>query len=360
MASHTLPRLSLWQKVYASGQAGIILFEGVFRFALSSFHARKIQPWQKRILGSIVKAVRSRNLPLEYTRATIGPPTGTTVAKVCAAQGLSHEAVVFSAGAGYPDATLHFVNCANEVSGNGPIMLFLHGGGYANALLDGQLHFTIECANHAKAGLVVLEYTLAPEARYPTQLVQGVAALRHLLVRRVPNQVLLIGDSAGGNLALALLAHCISTSPYAPALELTGGAQFRGALLLSPWVSTAYSAAAYASNAATDYLSKEQTLLFDGWWQPKRNEVWANPVVKDKEFWNRIPTPRVLLTAGTFEIFYDDVLQMLEQLGGQDEDGKVKLLEFEGDYHDGLMVEAQLKLKSSAGAQLVFEWLREV
>ncbi|PDT17717.1 carboxylesterase [Rhizobium sp. J15] len=87
------------------------------------------------------------------------------------------------------------------------ILLYLHGGGFVVGSLESHHAICAEIADAAGAELVSVDYRLAPEYRWPAQTDDGFAVLKHLLA--ADNKVVLIGDSAGGNLAagLVLRAH---------------------------------------------------------------------------------------------------------------------------------------------------------
>lgn len=94
-----------------------------------------------------------------------------------------------------------------------PVLLFLHGGGWITESID---TYDRVCASMAKdTGSVVVSvgYRLAPEFRFPTALEDCYAAAKTLYAGQLipnvsPEQITLVGDSAGGNLtaALSLLA----------------------------------------------------------------------------------------------------------------------------------------------------------
>ena len=86
-----------------------------------------------------------------------------------------------------------------------PLIVYAHGGYYVG---DDKRDFTYYCQSLASRGYVVanLNYQLAPEGRYPTQMLQVNEAIAFLLSRaeeyRVdPERVFLGGDSAGAHLS---------------------------------------------------------------------------------------------------------------------------------------------------------------
>ena len=83
------------------------------------------------------------------------------------------------------------------------MLLYLHGGAY---LIGGpNTHRTI-CSTLAKRGqmdVCALDYRLAPEHQYPAAREDALAAFQELLtLGYTPEQIVIGGDSAGGNLAL--------------------------------------------------------------------------------------------------------------------------------------------------------------
>jgi len=82
------------------------------------------------------------------------------------------------------------------------ILLYLHGGGFVVGSLDSHHAICAEIADFAGAELISVDYRLAPEYRWPAQTDDGFAVLKHLLCAN--KRVVVIGDSAGGNLAAGL------------------------------------------------------------------------------------------------------------------------------------------------------------
>jgi acetyl esterase len=94
-------------------------------------------------------------------------------------------------------------------SGALPILLYLHGGGWASGDLDTHDVMVRSLANASGAVTVALEYRLAPESPFPTGLEDCYAALTWIAKNGAsiggdPDRIAVSGDSAGGNLAAAV------------------------------------------------------------------------------------------------------------------------------------------------------------
>jgi acetyl esterase/lipase len=156
-------------------------------------------------------------VPVEVNdiRALITLPTaGDVIKKHCLKNNLHHEIDGLS-----QDANLHWL--ADRPGKDSKVVLYFHGGGY-NMSADGYHVVSASmCASKANASLAMLEYTLAPKAHFPTQLIQAVEALKYVLSITSPSKVIITGDSAGGHLALSLLSHLMHPSQSLQALSLS-------------------------------------------------------------------------------------------------------------------------------------------
>ena len=95
-----------------------------------------------------------------------------------------------------------------EEAGSFPLMIFFHGGGWVTGGIE---NYTGVCADLAKAtGCTVasVDYRLAPEHKFPAAPEDCYAVTREFFLGQIPgvnpDEITLIGDSAGGNLAAAV------------------------------------------------------------------------------------------------------------------------------------------------------------
>lgn len=108
-----------------------------------------------------------------------------------------------------------------ESAGTG-LILFIHGGGFAFCSPETHERCARVLAVEAGMAVVVPDYRLAPEHPYPAGLNDTIAALRHVgtIAERcglAGGPVMVAGDSAGANLALAAILHEQSQGAPAPA-----------------------------------------------------------------------------------------------------------------------------------------------
>jgi acetyl esterase/lipase len=297
-------------------------------------------------------------------------PTGLQINHYCRQQRLPLTSVNFASDvAGVPDATLHFINCTpNEDT---PVVLHCHGGGYVNPIMqNGHIPYAIHCASLAQGfegRIALLEYTLAPGLKYPGQLAQVSAALRLLLEHRRPEQIIVAGDSAGGNLVMALLAHMIQPHPLIPPILLPKGSKLQAALLLSPWVAfDETSAASFRENETIDYITLGGMGGFKGLWQPNPDHVWAQPLKGGPSFWaqRNLPVDKVLLVAGEWEVLRDQVVAMGSAMGalpaGSDPKARVEVAVAPKEVHVQCILDEMLGLHDSNMARSVNKWLLSI
>ena len=120
------------------------------------------------------------------------------------------------------------------------VLFYIHGGAFV--LRFPNLHAALAgrwCRRLGSRALMV-DYRLAPEHPYPAALDDCVAAYRWLLARAsTPREIVVGGDSAGGNLALAILHR----------LKAAGDPLPRCAVLLSPVVDFTLSSRACCERA---------------------------------------------------------------------------------------------------------------
>lgn len=125
------------------------------------------------------------------------------------------------------------------------VIYYLHGGAYLGGSPRSHRGLLAHFAKAAGCEVVALDYRLAPEHPYPAALEDAVAGYRELLAEGIPaEQIVIAGDSAGGNLALVT----------AIALRDAGVVPPAGLVLLSPWTDMSSSGKSMGSRAERDRI----------------------------------------------------------------------------------------------------------
>jgi acetyl esterase/lipase len=122
------------------------------------------------------------------------------------------------------------------------VLFYLHGGAFCLRFPRTHAGLVGRWCRRLGARALMVDYRLAPEHRYPAAVDDCVAAYRWLLNHIDASQIVIGGDSAGGNLALALLHRLKAEAVPLP----------RCAVLLSPVVDFTLSSPSLLSNGARD------------------------------------------------------------------------------------------------------------
>ncbi|GAC1632403.1 MAG: alpha/beta hydrolase [Nevskia sp.] len=125
------------------------------------------------------------------------------------------------------------------------VVLYLHGGAYLGGSPLTHRGLLAHLARAAGCRVIAIDYRLAPEHPYPAALNDALTSYKALLARRLkPEDLVLAGDSAGGNLALVT----------ALALRDAGVPLPAKLILLSPWTDMTSSGDSFASRAARERI----------------------------------------------------------------------------------------------------------
>jgi len=85
------------------------------------------------------------------------------------------------------------------------VLIYFHGGGFVFGSPDLYSSWTCQIAQHTGLTTLVPAYRLAPEHKHPTQLIDCLATVIHTQSHFGPKNIILAGDSAGGNLVLTVI-----------------------------------------------------------------------------------------------------------------------------------------------------------
>lgn len=113
-----------------------------------------------------------------------------------------------------------------EAQGQDRVVFFAHGGAFVSTGLAQYELYAENVSRAARARVLIYEYALAPEQRFPVPLDQGVAIYREAVLGGMrPERTAFMGDSCGGGIALSTLCRLRDAGDPLPAC-------FAG---LTPW-----------------------------------------------------------------------------------------------------------------------------
>ncbi|MGI9289141.1 MAG: alpha/beta hydrolase [Pseudomonadales bacterium] len=163
-------------------------------------------------------------------------------------------------------------------------LLYLHGGAFVVETPRAHAAFVCELAGRTGLLAAMPSYRLAPEAPFPAAVEDSMAAYRGLLELGIdPNEIIIAGDSAGGNLALVVIQQARNEGLPLPAagLMISPGMELSGSLK-SHNVNT-YSDPMFNQYALqqviTHYLHNDYELLRDERVSPLRGDFTGLPTL---------------------------------------------------------------------------------
>lgn len=182
-------------------------------------------------------------------------------------------------------------------------ILYCHGGGYTSGNLGYSKVLASKLTQCTGYDVLAFEYRLAPEHPYPAALDDGEAVWNHLMYLGYGAQdIVIAGDSAGGNMALAL-CHRLKAS----------GRMLPGAMLLmSPWTDMTLSGKSYQERAEFDPMLTNEYLQAVGTAYANGEDL-KNPLLSPL-FGNFQDFPPTLIQAGTHEILYSDAKRLADKM----------------------------------------------
>lgn len=182
------------------------------------------------------------------------------------------------------------------------VLLYLHGGGFIMGSPNTHRLLTVALAEATRTSVLSLDYRLAPEHPFPSSLDDCTAAYNWLLSTGIaPKNIVIGGDSAGGNLTLATLLKLKDSGTPLPA----------GAVCLSPPADMTGTDEHFFENAETDPALADVGLF---WWIPAYlagadpTDPLVSPVYGDLR-----GLPPLLIHVSASEILYSGAKRFAER-----------------------------------------------
>lgn len=213
------------------------------------------------------------------------------------------------------------------VKKNGKAVFHLHGGGYAISLLDVYRDIAVMYSELAGGAEVFsVNYRVAPTDRAPAALDDAVAAYKWVLEQGFKGEdIVFIGDSAGGNLVLTTTLYLKENKLPLP----------KGVIAISPWTCVNPTPVSREKNKENDIIlgiNGLQMMYYEVmnsryYEKADKESPFASPMNGDfKGF------PSLLIQVGSYEILLDDSLMVAK--AAREAGVDVRQTTYEGMSHD--------------------------
>lgn len=235
-----------------------------------------------------------------------------------------------------------------------PVIVYIHGAGWVFGNEHTHDRLIRELAVGAQAAIVFPNYTLSPEAKYPTAIEEIYAVVKWAAENgrengMIPESLTIAGDSVGGNMAAAVTLMA----------KARGDLNIRQQLLFYPVTDASFDTESYQQFAAGYFLRKDAMMWF--WDQyttnsNERAEITASPLRATAEQLQGLP-PALIITAEA-DVLRDEGEAYANKL--REAGVPVTAVRFQGIIHDFVMLNALAKTEAARGAiDLAATWLRK-
>lgn len=204
------------------------------------------------------------------------------------------------------------------VSGGDTYAIYLHGGAYV--LGDARDALAVLMADELEIPLVSIQYSLAPEAPFPAALDDAVAAYAAIVAQR-PSKFVLLGVSAGGGLALALMHR----------IRELGLPEPSGLGLITPWTDLARIDTSHHSLEGRDPLIRWRGQLDKAGRAYAAGTSLADPSLSPVHSTNLRGFPPSMITTGTRDLFLSNCVRMYWALRAAEAPSHLRV--WEGMWH---------------------------
>ena len=189
--------------------------------------------------------------------------------------------------------------------GSQRVIYYLHGGGYISGSAKSCRPITATLARHLNARVFAIDYRLAPEHRFPAGLDDAVAGYRWLLASGIDSgSIAIVGDSAGGGMALAVALQIRDAGNPPPACLVC----------LSPWTDMTGDSDSLTANSGRDSMFigddiERYANVYLG--EHSRLDPLASPLLADLS-----GLPSLLIQVGRDEVLLDDARNLHARIQG--------------------------------------------
>ncbi|MFM9278168.1 alpha/beta hydrolase [Paenibacillus jiagnxiensis] len=241
-----------------------------------------------------------------------------------------------------------------NATGDLPVILYIHGAGWVFGNAHTHDRLVRELAAGSEAAVVFPDYSLSPEAKYPTAIEEIYTVLQWIEANAKNegfdlNRLYIAGDSVGGNMAAAttLLA------------KERKGPVIHKQLLFYPVTDAAFDTESYHQFETGYFLHRDGMHWF--WDQyttdvTERNQITASPLRASKEQLEGLP--QALIITAEADVLRDEGEAYARKL--LEAGVPVTSARFQNIIHDFVMLNALAETNAAKGAMLLANaWLKQ-
>jgi acetyl esterase/lipase len=232
------------------------------------------------------------------------------------------------------------------------IMVYFFGGGYAMPGLDVHAQMLQRWVNwyDGKLAIFAPSYTLTPHAVYPQAFGECVEATRYILEGVGKDKDVVIGgDSAGGQLVVAVLSHVSghqhSNSALVKPLDLKGK-KLKSAIVIAPWASSDSKKFPTAHELSyTDTVSPYIASYWSGLYKNGRDDdEFIVPEIAEPSWWSGLGNSleSLLVLVGEHETLRDIIKSWFSKVEQGWQGGNARLVVGEAESHDEPLIPKQV------------------
>lgn len=193
------------------------------------------------------------------------------------------------------------------------VILYFHGGAYMAEMTNSHWNFLQKLARDTKTTIIVPDYPLTPKYTYKDVLEMSDSFYRQLITKVDSKNLILMGDSAGGGLALGLSEYLSNNNIQLPSKTI----------LISPWLDIKVKNPEIKKVQPYDKDLSKFKLYIAGFCYSrgfgKKDKYFANPIEGDLSKLNNIT-----IYTGTYDILNPDCYLLQEKARKEGTDIQIK------------------------------------
>jgi acetyl esterase len=252
------------------------------------------------------------------------------------------------------DVSIRIVRPPNSSSATLPVILYIHGAGWVFGNAHTHDRLIRELAVGAEAAVVFPNYSLSPEAKYPTAIEEVYAVLKWTAEQGSKHgldasKLSIAGDSVGGNMAAAITLMAKERS----------GPKIVKQLLFYPVTDASFDTESYHQFSEGYFLQRDGMKWF--WDQyttdpEERNQITASPLRANTEQLRGLPDALVITAEA--DVLRDEGEAYATKL--REAGVTVTAVRFQGIIHDFVMLNPLAETNAKKGAlKLATAWLKD-